>query len=60
MVNEWWERTWFSITERCDKITETEVTLNYEDMEVVREVAVEFANLKRFKEDLDAVYEEHF
>jgi hypothetical protein len=60
MVNEWWERTWFSIAERCDKFTTEEVTLNYEEIQVVREVIAEFAKLRSFKEDLDEVYEEHF
>lgn len=58
MRADWWERTWFSIAERCDKFSAEEVTLNYEDIQVMREVAVEFAKLRRFKEDLDELTQE--
>ena len=55
----WWERTWFSIAERCDSFSVEEVTLDYNDIQALREVAVEFAKLRRFKEDLDDLTQEY-
>ena len=55
----WWERTWFSIVERCDRFSAEEVTLTYEDIHTMREVAVEFAKLRSFKEDMDDITQEY-